>query len=50
LTIVILLNILIALFGTSYSNVADDAIAQYMAFFAQSKHFSMPAYTVGKYI
>jgi len=33
LTIILLLNILIALFNSAYENVADDAIAQYMAFF-----------------
>ena len=36
LTIIILLNILIALFNSAYENVSDDAIAHYMAFFAQS--------------
>lgn len=37
LTLIILLNILIALFNSAYENVAGDAMAQYMAFFAQSK-------------
>lgn len=39
LTLIILLNILIALFNSAYENVAGDAMAQYMAFFAQSKFF-----------
>lgn len=37
LTLIILLNILIALFNSAYENVSADAMAQYMAFFAQSK-------------
>lgn len=35
LTIIILLNILIALFNSAYETVSEDAIAQYMAFFSQ---------------
>ncbi|GAA94492.1 uncharacterized protein L969DRAFT_91548 [Mixia osmundae IAM 14324] len=31
----LLLNVLIALFGTAYSQVTDEAIPQYMAFFAR---------------
>lgn len=38
---VILLNILVALFNSSYEAVASDTIAQYMAFFAQSKRHSV---------
>lgn len=40
LTLIILLNILIALFNSAYENVAGDAMAQYMAFFAQSTFIS----------
>ncbi|KAJ9094974.1 hypothetical protein QFC21_005767 [Naganishia friedmannii] len=34
LTIIILLNVLIALFGSSYSNVEENATDQYMAYYA----------------
>lgn len=34
LTIIILLNVLIALFGTSYSNVEENATDEFLAFFA----------------
>ncbi|KAH8913540.1 hypothetical protein BT69DRAFT_1366207, partial [Atractiella rhizophila] len=34
LTVLILLNILIALFGTAYSQVTDEAVPSFMAFFA----------------
>jgi hypothetical protein len=34
LTLVILLNVLVALFGSAYSQVTDDAVPQFMAFWA----------------
>lgn len=39
LTIIILLNILIALFGTAYSDIAEDATNQYLCHFSASLIF-----------
>ena len=39
LTIIILLNILIALFGTAYSDIAEDATNQYLCHFSASFPF-----------